>query len=352
MFHDSIIRESSVEGKINIIKHTLSLNKELLQKYVFVWDDVSPQYAIITEHIYYGIFATVLKRQFRKVLQNKPIVLFFAGECIDPDFNICDYAFTFNRGLDYDNRCCHVPIMLRYKDSIFSVANNLNSIELAKEELISKKGFCNFIYSNGKAHNMRDKLFYALSGYKNVDSLGKHLNNAIIVDQSIKRIQDWKYQSIQLKSKYKFSISAENAMSNGYVSEKILTSLQAHSVPIYWGSPSIDYEINDECFINAMKYDTLDELIIAVKKVDEDDELWCKMVSAPWFTDKQVTMHKKETMDYYSFLTHIFDSEIEFIKKTSEGFHPLKYQRSITTSFIDAKQIYGEMYAVMRKILK
>ena len=50
------------------------------------------------------------------------------------------------------------------------------------------------------------------------------------------------YTHLRMKKPYKFSIAFENAWYPGYTSEKIVTSMLAGTIPIYWGNPDISRE--------------------------------------------------------------------------------------------------------------
>ena len=54
---------------------------------------------------------------------------------------------------------------------------------------------------------------------------------------------------IEFLSNYKFSISMENSNGDGYVSEKIVESLIAGTIPIYYGDYMIDEYINPKAYI-------------------------------------------------------------------------------------------------------
>jgi len=54
---------------------------------------------------------------------------------------------------------------------------------------------------------------------------------------------------IEFLSSYKFSISMENSEGDGYVSEKIIHSFLAGTIPIYYGDYLIDEYINPKVYI-------------------------------------------------------------------------------------------------------
>ncbi|MBR0150930.1 MAG: hypothetical protein IJP89_06180 [Synergistaceae bacterium] len=147
----------------------------------------------------------------------------------------------------------------------------------ARKILESCAGFCNFIYSHPSDY--RDKFFHLLTQYKHVDSLGSHLPNT---DAKPSRdSEDWYGLSIKMKEGYKFSIAMENASCPGYTTEKIISSLQAHTVPIYWGTPRVSDYINPAAFINCNDFGTMEEVAERVREIDSDNDKWIDMVTQP-----------------------------------------------------------------------
>lgn len=73
---------------------------------------------------------------------------------------------------------------------------------------------------------------------------------------------------------YKFNIAFENSRVDGYTTEKLFDALAAGTLPIYWGNPSVKYDVPENCFINLAKFATITEAIEYVIKVDNDAELY------------------------------------------------------------------------------
>lgn len=287
--------------------HPMISNAEELLKFLHVerefdltWDTESPELLFASEWIY---FKKEYFEQFKTLTTIAKVRVFFAGEAISPDWNLFDYAIGFDNHLQNGNRFIrHMSPYDFFDNFVTTRENSISTIEQAKKELSKKIGFCNFLYSNSSAHPMRDKLFYAISEYKRVDSLGKHLNNVNVEGTGF---EGHSMECVPLKSRYKFSIASENASYAGYTSEKLLTSLEAHTVPIYFGNPDIIEDINPKAFINANDFATLDELVAYIQKVDEDDELWCQYVCQPWMTEEQMKHHENRTSVYNSLIISI-----------------------------------------------
>lgn len=294
-------------------------------EYEFVWNPSNPEYLIATEIIWEDISSW---KKFVKLYRKAKIHIYHAGECIVPDLNIFDYAICFDAHLKCEDRVCRTPTRLMFEDMIFDSMNSLSSDDEALAELQKKTGFCNFMYSNKSGHIKRTEIFHKINQYKQVDSLGKYLNNKKAPTHA-KRSEGWRNvikESIGIKSSYKFSIAFENATYAGYTSEKILSSLEAHTVPIYWGNPFIAEELNEEAFINCHRYKNLDEVLERVKEIDSNDEIWCHMVSQPWLTKEQEKREQQEIEAYYQFIDHIFMQPIELARRRGDGYWQTRYR--------------------------
>ena len=288
----------------------------------FEWSMEKPEYIIATELIY--VDRKIAKLFFDLVEKNPNAILIFIGyEFVSPDMNIFDYALSFDRNCKMQDRIVKVPTIYHFAGYMLETKNQMSYEEALKE--YEKRKFCNFIYSNSNAHPVRDQIFYALERYKRVDSLGGHLNN---MGNTITRYEkDWGYQSINMKAQYRFSISAGNAIGSGNTDEKLLTSFQAHSIPIFWGDPDVEDEFNPDAFINVGKFSTLEDLVFEVSRIDQDPHLWSKMVSAPWQTPEQEREKIKEEERYTEFWLNVFCQDISKAHRAPQGTFTSVYQK-------------------------
>ena len=79
-------------------------------------------------------------------------------------------------------------------------------------------------------------------------------------------------------SSYKFSIAMENTEGDGQVTEKIIQSFIAGTIPIYYGDYTIDEFINPKSFILIRGQKDMKEKIEYIKKIDNDDDLYRKIL--------------------------------------------------------------------------
>lgn len=253
-------------------------------------------------------------------LKYQCIRIFFTGECWVPNFNECDYAIGFDR-LQFGDRYARIPLymLFQYKQEFLGLIDRpLVSMELLK----AKNGFCNFVYSNCFAQDMRTEIFEKLSQYKQVDSGGRYRNN---IGGAVKD----KHAFMQ---NYKFSIAFENSSYNGYSTEKIVEAFAAGTIPIYYGDPLIGEDFNEESFINCHKYGSLEEVIEKVKEIDADDELWLKMMN--------VQPVKIAYQPLENFLYQIFDQPIGVAGRRSNSIPARGYEAMLRRHAFYETKIY------------
>lgn len=71
--------------------------------------------------------------------------------------------------------------------------------------------------------------------------------------------------------KYKFTISYENGIARGWISEKLLEVMLYGSVPVYLGDPEIEKIIPKECFIDKRDYPTYEALYQRMVEMGEEE---------------------------------------------------------------------------------
>ena len=226
------------------------------------------------------------------------VKIFFTGENITPDFNACDYAIGFDY-LDFGDRYLRFPLYYMLSEETNDSMENKH--HFVKEELMAQKTqFCSITVSNSKRHLIFSDLFDLLSQYKQVDSGGRWKNNIG------GPVQD----KFAFDSKHKFSIVCENCSYPGYTTEKIVQAFAAKCIPIYWGDPLVGNMFDKRAFINVADYDSVEDVVRLVRKIDENDELYLEMMSQPALVDDQYKTDA-QTENLYNFLSHIFNQKKE-----------------------------------------
>ena len=294
----------------------------------FVYDAVDPDYLFATEHIY---ISNLVRDEFTRLCSDDRVMIYYADECIYPDMNVFDYAVSFDFGARLGDRLgWRHP--LAFSKELFSAQFPREGLSTADRELASKVGFCNFIYSNPAAHPRRDEIFHALSRYKKVDALGSHLNN--VGNKTSRAAENWGDLLVEMKRPYKFSIACENARYPGYVTEKILSSFMARTVPIYWGDPNCTTFFNSKAFVDANNFSD-EDLLEVIREIDQNDARWREMVSEKPMTDDQYETFLRLDAEYKAFARHIFEQPKSKAKRAPSGYWPDNYRRQ----FVKARAV-------------
>lgn len=178
----------------------------------------------------------------------------------------------------------------RFKNTFRELVKMPMTLEQQQQLLQQKKLFCAFLYS--RTVSFRDQLFHNVSKYRPVDSLGKACAPKFVrtFDRSHYQSGVCTYNDLAVEKylPYKFVICCENTRQKGYVTEKIVSAMLAKSIPIYLGAPDIVQHFNPKSFIHVADYDTIDQLLAEIKRLDTNPEAYLEMVDQPWFVDNKL----------------------------------------------------------------
>jgi hypothetical protein len=202
------------------------------------------------------------------------IKLFYTGENRRPENFDCDYAISFDH--NFEPWHYRLPLYVIYMWALEYIHKTPYDYNYIFNPVVKEKtDFCSFVVSNPNCIE-RNEFFKKLHAIKHVDSAGKLYNNinAKIEGESSK---------IDFLSTRKFNICFEPYSHPGYVTEKILHAFYAGTVPIYWGSETIANDFNPAAFINVHDFNSQEEAIAHIIKVDQDDELYASYINAPKF---------------------------------------------------------------------
>ena len=219
---------------------------------------------------------------------NNAIKIAFYTENMMIDINYADYVLG-NFHINYLDRY--------FKYSIF-LFMNFTDINNKRKEVLKNQirtNFCAAVISNCKPfYRFRLKFIEKLSNYKKIDMGGKCNNN---INKTVEN-------KIDFLSNYKFSISMENSSGDGYLSEKIVDSFLAGTIPIYYGDYMIEEFINPKTYILIKGDKDMEEKIEYIKKIDNDDKLYKDIISQdPFMLNKINSIENKESS---FFLKNIF----------------------------------------------
>ncbi len=202
--------------------------------------------------------------------------VYYTNESTPADFagGQCDYALT---SFPTEGRNFRLPYYVLLGDPLKLVKEG--TPEEVERIAAQQTDFCAFVVSqdHGKKTANRINFFHRLSKYKKVNSGGRMLNN---IGGPLGPTREDKLAFLR---RHKFMIAFENGNSPGYVTEKIYDAMEARCIPIYWGTPDVALDFNPESFVNASAFRTPDIAVQRIIEIDNDPELYRKMLAAPFF---------------------------------------------------------------------
>lgn len=213
-------------------------------------------------------------------------------EAVEADLNIYDYSLGLLSG--DPERVIQVPAV----DAFSSFCPRLHELSFSERPVtrIPQKGLLyepriDFIYSN-PGGSYRKNIFDAFNQKYKVNSYGNFLNNQ---DNRTRNdwSSSWREDKIFFHKENHFSLALENTVASGYITEKILTPLEAGTVPIYFGHVTVTDQINPRTFrgISDVSRKGINEVIEWISSLSELD--FQTMLSEPVFSEDQLKFHSE-----------------------------------------------------------
>lgn len=209
--------------------------------------------------------------------------IFFTGENIRPNFNECNYSFTFDVD-DYNGKNIRIPLWYLYIDwynvKTYDNPNYLIPVYYIDTPNIfrskNKLAFCSSVFSSPKKE--RIDIINLLRLYKPTDCYGKvHQYN----------LPDGELYKMEAISNYKFNICFENIAYNGYHTEKYLHAKVAGCIPIYYSANTLGLDFNVSSGINLINFSSMEEFVDHIKTIDSNDKLYKDILEQPLFNYKE-----------------------------------------------------------------
>ena len=228
-------------------------------------DDKNPDYLIFGDLNPNQSFYADSHYNWEQFTNPNMVTISFSGENVRPPLDKSDFCISF----DHLNSPRHYRLPLYVIDMWGAYIEKwtddyLNMIpkEHDYEKDYDTRKFCSFVVSNPR-QEMRNRAFHFINEYKRVDSAGPHMNNMGMVLP-----RDKLHYKLDFLNDYRFNICFENGSYPGYVTEKLFNALQVKTMPIYWGSATVDRDFNPKAFINASDHGDFNKLVDYIQHLD------------------------------------------------------------------------------------
>ena len=261
--------------------HKNWLKNRLKDKFIIKFDSNKPDYLI------YNVFGS----EHLNPKYNNSIKIAILTENKIPNLDEADYVIGHY----------HINYLDRYfKYNIF-FWENINNFNASRNKTLNspkRMKFCAALISNNiSTDGFRLKFIKELNKYKKVDMGGT-------IDNNIKmHIKD----KIKFLESYKFSIAMENSEGDGYISEKIVNSFLAGTIPIYYGDYMIDEYINPKSYILIKGEKDMYKKIEYIKQIDNNDEIYKSLLKEKVLLDNHIVIDTEKELK--EFLGHILEQD-------------------------------------------
>lgn len=265
------------------------------------------------------------------------------GENLQPDFNVSDYGMGFSR-LNFGDRYMRVPLYRWYLNDyerLFDEQRRVRKVD-GKLELSLKRRFATMVVSNSSRGDYFDAFHHAISREWKVCSGGRFENNVGgPVDDKLAFIGEGK-----------FHLAFENTSSPGYITEKLLHAFVAKTVPIYWGAPDVAIDFNSKAMINCHEFDSVEDVLSEIRRLDQDDEAYARMLQEPCFNGG-IEPSWLEKRQIVTWLQDIFSQPRASAYRRNSYYWGERYQEEMVDAFFKPHvQVAKLMKKMVRRIFE
>lgn len=182
--------------------------------------------------------------------------------------SLFNFTSTYSEGSD-------APIPLQWARSMTHVLAR-NPVPVHKKSI---NGLAPVIYVQSNCHVPSDRTRYVeeLMKYIKVDSYGQCLHNKEFEDRSIDGFFGFDDDAFyDLIGRYKFALSMENAICEGYMTEKLFRPLESGAVPVYRGAPNACNYVPEKSVIFVDDFKNPKDLAEFLNFLDQNDDEYLK----------------------------------------------------------------------------
>lgn len=232
-------------------------------------DDVNPDYLIFCDET----FGTNNLNYDADTI----VKIFFTGENRRPWNYKAHHAISF----DHFDGPQYYRLPLYVLDNWVQTKNGVPDMLNLPREYVNhgdREWFCGFVASN-PAGTYRNKIFHMLNEYKPVMSGGPLFNNiGGVLPRDVQ-------SKIDFFRKCRFSLCFENSSWPGYCTEKIMHGFIARTVPIYWGSPTVQMDFQEGSYISRHDFVSDNNFIDAIIQMDQKPGIYELVVNSSPLND-------------------------------------------------------------------
>jgi hypothetical protein len=152
--------------------------------------------------------------------------------------------------------------------------------------------FCSFVVTNPN-NPVRNAALDLFGRIGHVDSAGRYRNNCGDAIFAGLGGGGGERKKVEWLRQYRFSITYENGLGDGYVTEKLFHAKAAGCVPIYWGDAESALEDFQKGGFIVANGKTDEQLLGEVQALEADESARLRIASTPLLSDEQVNSARR-----------------------------------------------------------
>lgn len=227
-----------------------------------VWENTMGDPDVILINNYFGFVDNIGKRYPNK----KKILIVWEPPTVDPKLHTPAYYNQFDKVLTWDDSMVDGKKFVKMHYSNFEFPRD-NVPAFEDRHLV-----CMFI-ANKQSKHPKELYSYRrriVDHYERTNDDSFHLYGPGWEKENLKNYKGAVSDKPKVQSNYKFSYCFENYDNNvGYITEKIFDCFKTLTIPIYMGASNICDYIPGGCFIDARKFNTIEEIDAFIKNISE-----------------------------------------------------------------------------------
>lgn len=231
------------------------------------------------------------------VTKGKNKVVHWMTESIErtgsPDYDRCDFSITSCRFNDEKN--IRIPSWSMYLNWINNQEDDYKkgrnqSFLVSPKKLVSKiqhtekKKFCCLLVNNDLGIRKNDYpqiMKLSIDNGLLIESRGRYLQN-------MQNLGGDELDKLNYIDSFKFNLCYDNGDADGYITEKLIHPIYKGCIPIYWGCKTVGAEFNEDRFIHARNYSSIEEMWDHIMKLNYNKDMFKEMQSQPCFPNNQI----------------------------------------------------------------
>ena len=125
-----------------------------------------------------------------------------------------------------------------------------------------------------------------------------------------------------------------------------MQAYEGNTIPVYYGDPEITKVYNPNAFVHITDLNKLDEVLEKIIEIDNNKDLYIKMLMEPKLLDENYVDAKYE--EFKTFLYNIFDQDKDKAYRRIRDYSAGVYLKSLKEMYLTRNSLPGNWYLKLK----